>query len=85
MAIKAGCSDIEINNSKVYFFTAHENLHLVKENLVKEGIVVESCQLTYLPKNKVKIDNPKLKGKFDELLKYLQENEDVLNIYAAIS
>ena len=54
----------------------------VKENLEKEGFLIESAELTMIPENNVEITDEEMATKVLKLYEALEENEDVQNIYA---
>lgn len=75
--IDAGAEDISKENG-IQVITAMENLQKVQEKL--EGkFEIDNAELEYLPKNKVKPENPK---KVEKLFEALDENDDINNFYS---
>lgn len=77
LIIDAGADDIEKTEDGIMIITSMENLQKIQEKL--KGVVeIENAELEYIPKNKVKMQNPE---KLEKLIEALDENEDVNNFY----
>ncbi|MBN1469996.1 MAG: YebC/PmpR family DNA-binding transcriptional regulator [Fusobacteriaceae bacterium] len=81
-ALEAGAEDIAEENDKFIITTEFSEFMNVKENLEKEGFLIESAELTMIPENNVEITDEEMATKVLKLYEALEENEDVQNIYA---
>lgn len=81
-ALEAGAEDIAEENGKFIITTEFSEFMGVKENLEKEGFLIESAELTMIPENNVEITDEEMATKVLKLYEALEENEDVQNIYA---
>lgn len=81
-ALDAGAEDIAEENGKFVITTEFSEFMNVKENLEKEGFLIESAELTMIPENNVEITDEEMATKVLKLYEALEENEDVQNIYA---
>ena len=81
-ALEAGAEDIAEENGKFIITTEFSEFMGVKENLEKEGFLIESAEFTMIPENNVEITDEEMATKVLKLYEALEENEDVQNIYA---
>jgi YebC/PmpR family DNA-binding regulatory protein len=80
--IEAGAEDLAVDNEgEVKVITNLENLEKVKNNLQNKGFVIQSSELIYVPKEKLKVAKaePLL-----NLLDALDDDDDVNNIYTNV-
>lgn len=73
--IEAGAEDLQDKNDQIYIYTKPENLEKVKIAL-KNFPIKEAC-LTWLPKEKIKVNNPEKLEEFFEKLDGLDEVNDI--------
>jgi len=76
--IDAGAEDIQKEEDEIRIITAMENLQKIQEKL-KNNFEIDNAELEYLPKNKIKPENPE---KIEKLFEILDENEDINNFYS---
>lgn len=77
LIIESGAEDI-IKNDNIIIITNLEDLEKTKNNLEKNNFDIESSEMIYLAKEKIK---PKDEEKLLKLLEILDEDDDVNNIY----
>lgn len=81
-AIEAGAEDLSVEADKYEIITSDTTLMVVRDELEKAGFKVEKAEISYLPKNAVKIEDPVSAKKILKLLDALDEDEDVSNIFS---
>jgi YebC/PmpR family DNA-binding regulatory protein len=79
-AIDAGADDVKVEADYVEVYTAPEDLEKVREALEKQGIEVESSELTMAPKSLIQLDE-KSGLQALKLLEKLEDIDDVQNVY----
>lgn len=90
-AIEAGAQNVEaLEKSELgdaaagaRFFTEPTDLDAVSKFLQKAGWNVTTSELSYIPKNKVELDEAK-KKEVSDFLNEIDDNDDVHRIYAAL-
>jgi YebC/PmpR family DNA-binding regulatory protein len=80
-AIDAGASDTAREESVLEVHTGASDLAKVRDTLKESGIVIEEADITYLPKQTVKIEGEDDARKVLGLIEMLEENEDVAEVY----
>jgi len=80
VAIDAGADDVSVEDGAVEIYTQPQDLHLVQENLSKEGYTVESAELTMRPKTQI-TPEPDVAIKVIRLLEKLEDLDDVQQVY----
>jgi transcriptional/translational regulatory protein YebC/TACO1 len=82
-ALDAGADDFknEPDDENYEITTAPEDLHSVKEYLEKENIPLNLVELTFIPRNYVKLDEHDA-GKMMRIMSDLEDQDDVQNVYA---
>jgi YebC/PmpR family DNA-binding regulatory protein len=78
--IESGANDFQLDEDEFFVYTAFQDLQTVKENLEKAGLKIKEAGLTYLPQNKLELNNQDLE-KYAEFFEKVQEQEDVVEIY----
>ena len=78
--IEAGAEDIKEKGDILEIYTKPDELDKVKTNLEKENIEIESANLEWVPKEEIAAS----KEKIEKLLKAIDENDAVQNIYSNI-
>lgn len=81
-AIDAGAEDLTIEGEDYEIITADTALMAVRDKLEKMGFRIEKAEISYLPKNTVKIDSLEKAKKVLKLMDALDEDEDVSNVYS---
>jgi YebC/PmpR family DNA-binding regulatory protein len=79
--IDSGAEDISIEGENVEVKTSFADLSTVRENLEKMGYETEKAEVSFFPKNYVKIDNLEDAKKIVKLIDALEEDDDVTNVY----
>ncbi len=82
MALEAGAEDVTEEDDTYNIITTTEQFEEVKEYLQKQGLALESSEVTMLPQNTVDIDNPDEARRILSLMEALEDNDDVQNVYA---
>jgi YebC/PmpR family DNA-binding regulatory protein len=78
--IEAGAEDTEFSDGFLTVYTKMEDLQKVKENLEKEILQIENANLSYIPLQKITLDE-KNKATYEKLLELLDDQEDVEMVY----
>jgi len=78
--IEAGAEDTESTDGFLTVFTKMEDLQKVKENLEKENLEIENANLSYIPLQKITLDE-KNKATYENLLELLDDQEDTQEIF----
>jgi YebC/PmpR family DNA-binding regulatory protein len=81
-AAEGGADDVTEEGSTFQVTSAPEELPAVRETLEAAGIVVESAELTMLPKTTVEIEDEASARKLLRLMDALEDNDDVQDVYA---
>jgi YebC/PmpR family DNA-binding regulatory protein len=81
-AIDAGAEDLNIDGAEFEIITDPSQLMSVRDKLEASGFDVEKAELSYLPKDAIKIDNADDARKIFRLMDALDDDEDVSNIYS---
>jgi YebC/PmpR family DNA-binding regulatory protein len=76
--IEAGAEDIIEEDEQIRIITSPDNLSSVKDKLQSFGIDSASAEVTYLPKDKIKVSDEE---KLLKLLDVLDDDDDVNNVY----
>ena len=83
-AIDAGAEDVKVENDYVEIYTRPEEMEMVREALVKQGLSIASAELSMVPKTIVELDEKtalqtlKLLDKLEELdeVQHVSSNAD---------
>ena len=81
LALECGAEDIRDGGSQWEVTTDPGEHGRVVDGLVKEGLTVESSEVTMIPKNTVRIGGKEAEQML-RLMEMLEENDDVQNVYA---
>jgi YebC/PmpR family DNA-binding regulatory protein len=76
-AIDAGADDVQEEDSESVIYTAPKKLAEVKNNLQAANIEILDAELTYVPKQTIKVSDQNTAGKIIRLMDALEDNEDV--------
>ncbi len=80
--IDAGAEDLSLDENVFEVLTAPSKLMQVRDNLEKSGFEIEKAELSYLPKNTVKIEDLAKAKKVLKLMDLLEDDEDVNNVFS---
>ncbi|MFN2466777.1 MAG: YebC/PmpR family DNA-binding transcriptional regulator [Gaiellaceae bacterium] len=81
-AAEGGADDVSRDGSSFEVICAPENLVAVREGLEAAGIVVQSAELTMVPKTTIELEDESAARKVLRLIDSLEENDDVQDVYA---
>ncbi len=82
-ALEAGAEDVELEDSGIYnIITEIDQLQTVRDQIQKQGIPVDSYELTMLPSNTLNITDADTAAKIVKLMEALDDHDDVQNVYA---
>jgi len=81
VALDAGAEDMNAEEGMYEITTSVSGFEKVKSALDKEGIIIESAELTMIPSSSVKLEGQNAKQVLD-LVELLEDNDDVQNVYA---
>jgi YebC/PmpR family DNA-binding regulatory protein len=82
--IESGADDFQLDEGELVVYTAFQELQVVKENLEKAGLKIKEAGLTYLPQNKLELNDKDLE-KYAEFFEKIEEQDDVVEIYDNIN
>lgn len=82
LAIDAGAEDLTFENGEFEIVTPDNLLMDVRDNLEKSGFVIGKAEISYLPKNPVKIDEVAKAEKVLKLLDALEDDDDVSRLHS---
>lgn len=80
--IENGAEDIQEQDTDLTIYTEMANLQKVKEYLEKQKINPDYASVEPVAKNKVKLENPKLNSKIENLFQELNDDEDINDYYS---
>lgn len=80
--IDSGADDFEESESELIIYTKKTTLQNVKEALEANNIQTEEAEITYIPKNEVKINDENTAKKVLKLVDVLEDSEDVTAVHA---
>lgn len=80
--IESGALDLEIDDDYSIVHTAPKDLMAVKKSLEDSKVVVDSVEISYIPKNKVEIDDKEKAEKIINLLETLGDLDDVTAVHS---
>lgn len=81
-AIDAGASDVSVEDGYVEVRTEPASLHSVKKSLEAAGCKIRKSEITFVPKNTVRIDDAEKARQILRLIELLEEDDDVTNVYS---
>lgn len=82
VALDAGALDIENMDDGYEIATEPSKLSAVRAALDENKIKYESCEITWIPQNNVKIENEEEASRLIKLVEDLEELDDVQQVYA---
>ena len=81
-AADAGADDVDLSGSTYQVTSEPESFGAVKQALVDAGLVLDSAELTMIPKNVVEVADEATARRLLRLMDALEDNEDVQGAYA---
>lgn len=81
--IDFGAQDVEKVGAVVIVYTKPEELEDIKEQILKQGFIIESAEINLEPETTVKITDPPLAEKILSLMDKLEELDDTQKVYAS--
>jgi len=81
-AAEGGADDVTLDGSSYHVLSAPENLATVREAVESAGFVIDSAELTMLPKTTVEVVDESDAKKVLRLMDQLEDNDDVQDVYA---
>ncbi len=82
LAIDAGAEDISKDGDIFEIVTLDNEVMKVKKALEESGFKIERAEISYLPKNTVKIEDLGKAKKILNLVELLEDDDDVSNVYS---
>jgi YebC/PmpR family DNA-binding regulatory protein len=80
--IDSGAEDFEYGDEELVIYAKKTDLQKVKEFLEEHGVQIDGAEITYIPKNEVRIDDIATATKITKLIDGLEEIEDVTAVHA---
>ena len=81
LALDAGAEDFEEEDDSYEILTDPDSFGEVREALEKEGVPMASAEVTMIPDNYVKLDDPDAVKNLNRTLNLLEEDDDVQAVY----
>lgn len=83
IALEAGAEDVKAEDEGGYSITTEiESFEAVKEELQKQGVPVDSFEVTMLPSTSIEITDSEMAARIIKLMEALDDHDDVQNVYA---
>jgi YebC/PmpR family DNA-binding regulatory protein len=80
-ALEAGAEDVLNEGERIVVYTAATDLHAVAAALEAAGLMPEESEITMIPENTIEVSGEEAE-KLLRLIEFLEENDDVQNVYA---
>ena len=80
-ALEAGAADFLEDENMYTIYTEPDDLTAVSDALTAKGYVLASAETAKVPSTYVTLENPEDVEKMEKLLDYLDEDDDVVNVY----
>ena len=81
MALDAGADDVETGEGMAVVYTDPTEFSNVRENLEKQGCVFLNAERRMIPTNTVEVTDPETAEKVQKLLDWLDDYDDVQDVY----
>ncbi|MDP3988119.1 MAG: YebC/PmpR family DNA-binding transcriptional regulator [Candidatus Levybacteria bacterium] len=82
IAADAGAEDVEDAGNEVLVYTKPEELAKIKDDLIKNGLSVESFELTKNPITTVEVNNKEIAAKILSFIEKVEGMDDVQKVYS---
>jgi YebC/PmpR family DNA-binding regulatory protein len=80
-AIEAGADNVETSDETYDLYTNYTQLEMVKTEIKKMGLSVESAEVVMVPSNTVKLTGKEAQSML-KMVEMLEDNDDVQNVWA---
>jgi YebC/PmpR family DNA-binding regulatory protein len=84
VVINSGADDYILGDGFGIVYVESARLHIVKDEIEKSGFVASSATIEYVPNTPIDLDDANLE-KAAKLLDFLEENDDVTNVYTNLA
>lgn len=84
-AIDLGAEDLRAKNGDLEIYAPAAKLPAIKQGLEKIGVTVESAAIDLVPKNPLKIKDPKAAEALEKLYEALDDQNDVEELYSNVA
>ncbi len=81
IALDAGAEDLTSDEDFFQIICAPQDFDKVRSGLAGKNVKVESGELSMVPKNEIKVEDPETAKKVLALVEDLEDNDDVQNVY----
>jgi YebC/PmpR family DNA-binding regulatory protein len=81
IALDAGAEDLTSDEDFFQIICAPQDFDRVRSGLAEKNVKVESGELSMVPKNEIKVEDPETAKKVLALVEDLEDNDDVQNVY----
>lgn len=82
LALESGAEDFKDEDNIFVITTSPEDFESVKESFTEKNVEFSTAEITMLPSNAVRIEDPEEAAKVLRLLEALEDHDDVQNVYA---
>ena len=79
--IESGAEDYEYSGNNLIIYTQKSKLQSVQEDLEKNEVKIADSEITYLPKNEIKVSDITVAKKIMTLIDSIEEIEDVTTVH----
>ncbi|MDR4509574.1 MAG: YebC/PmpR family DNA-binding transcriptional regulator [Candidatus Brocadiaceae bacterium] len=84
LVLEAGAEDLEKTGDVFQVICAQSDLDVIKTAIERENILIESAEVTWIPKSTVDLDDEACR-KVLRLMEILDEHDDVHNVYSNVT
>lgn len=81
-AIEAGAEDVNMDGNTVELICQPKDLEKIRENLLDSGLKIDVAEVTKLPQNTIRLEDPQVARQTLELVDLLDDHDDVQSVYA---
>jgi len=81
LALDAGAADVEMNEDSAVIYTDPSDFSAVRDSLEASGCTFLSAERAMIPTTTTEITDPESVQKVEKILDWLEDNEDVQNVY----
>lgn len=82
LALEGGAEDFQTEENSYVILTSTEDFERVKDTFMKENIELSAAEVTMVPSNLIRVEDPDEAARVLNLLEALEEHDDVQNVYA---
>ena len=79
-ALEAGASDFQVDETVFEIYTEPDDLEAVRTAL-EGSYTIESAEVTKIPSSYITLDDPADVEKMEKLIEYLEDDDDIQNVY----